>query len=179
MDLEIAEPATDTSMSRRSLVTRAGAAGLAGLAAAFVIDRSALVAAAAPDQPNIPTDADMALLDQVIGLELAVTDLYTAALDQATDDLAVAVGVMASNHQAYAQAIAGATGLSASGRNDEVYDANIAAFTGSSTDFLAGAHTLEQMPVTTHTELLGRYESADAIALTAQQVEIGPIEYDL
>ncbi len=168
MDLEIAEPATDTSLSRRSLVTRVGAAGLAGLAAAFVIDRNALVSAAGPDErPGVPTEADSVLLAKVIGLELAASDLYRAALENATDDLAVAVGVMAENHQAYAQAIAGDTGLSAGVADEDLVAELKPFFSGSSTDFLESAHTLEQTLVATHTDLIGQYESSNAISLTA------------
>jgi len=168
VDLEIPEPATDTSLSRRGLVTRLGAAGLAGLAAAFVIDRTSLAAAAAPpDRPNVPTASDTALLVQVIGLELAASDLYRAALERATDDLAVAIGVMADNHRAYAQAIAGATGTSAGTADEQVVAENIDGFTGSSDEFFASAHQLEQVAVSTHTSLISQYESNDAISLTA------------
>ena len=168
MDLEIAEPASDTSLSRRSLVTRAGAAGLAGLAAAFVIDRNALASATGPeDRPGVPTDADQVLLNQVIGLELAASDLYRAALVDGSDDLTDAIGVMAENHRAYAQAIAGATGLPAGTADEELVAANVAAFTGSATEFYAAAHELEQSAVATHTALISEYESSHAIALTA------------
>lgn len=168
MDLEIPEPATDTSLSRRGLVTRLGAAGLAGLAAAFVIDRTALVSAAPPaDRPNVPTASDTALLDQVIGLELAASDLYRAALEKATDDLAVAIGVMADNHRAYAQAIAGATGTSAGMADEQIVAENVDGFTGSSDEFFLSAHRLEQTAVATHTSLISQYESNNAISLTA------------
>lgn len=167
VDLETAERETDTPMSRRSLVTLAGAAGLGGLAAALVADRAAL-AAPADEQPNVPTEADIAVLEQVIGLELAASALYRTRLDAGTsDELAPAVGVMAENHQAFAQAISGATGLPASEANADIVEANLDGFTGSDTDFFAAAHTLEQIAVATHTELLGGYESEDAIKLTA------------
>ena len=168
MDLEIVEPATDTSLSRRSLVTRAGAAGLAGLAAAFVIDRSALVSAAGPDdRPGVPTDSDKALLDQVMTLELAISELYRMAAEGSDDDLAVIAGLMANNHRAYAEAIAGATGISAGSADPELVADNLDAFTGSTTEALTSAHALEQTAVATHTSLIAEYESNRAIALTA------------
>lgn len=168
MDLEIAEPAPDTSLSRRSLVTRAGVAGVAGLAAALLVDRTALVSAAVPDErPGVPTEADKVLLDRVIGFELAASALYRAALDNATGDLAVAIGVMADNHQAYAESIAGATGISAGTANEEIVAVFESMFTGSSTDFLTSAHTLEQTAVATHTALIAEYESSHSIELTA------------
>ncbi len=169
MDLEPAERDVDTSISRRSLVTLTGAAGLGGLAAALVIDRAALAASDDDgDRPNGPTEADTALLEQVIGLELAASALYRAKLASgAGDDLATAVGVMAENHQAFAQAAAGITGLAASEPNAEIVEANMAGFTGSDDEFFAAAHTLEQAAVATHTALIAEFESDDAIKLAA------------
>lgn len=166
VDLENAETGTGT-MSRRSLVARAG---LAGLAAALVIDRGAMASAAAPDErPNVPTDADTATLALVIGLELAASELYRAKLASGTgsDELATVVGIMAENHQAYAQAIAGATGVSAQTVNMAIVDERLGGFTGSDTDFFSAAHQLEQEAVLTHTDAIASYESAQAISLTA------------
>lgn len=168
MDLETAERDVDTSMSRRSLVTLTGAAGLGGLAAALLVDRTALAVGDETQRPNVPTEADAARLQQVIGLELAASALYRAKLSAGADgDLAVAIGVMAENHQAFAQAVAGDTGLSADEANAEIVDANLSGFTGSDDDFFAAAHTLEQTAAATHTALMSEYESDDAIALTA------------
>lgn len=169
MDLETAERDVDTSMSRRSLVTAGGAAALGGLAAALFVDRAAFaVEGGGSERPNRPTDADVVLLEQVIGLELAASALYRAKLNAgASDDLAAAVGVMAENHQAYAQAVSGITGLSASDATEAVVEANLAGFTGSDADFFATAHSLEQTASATHTALISEYESDDAIALTA------------
>lgn len=168
MDLEIAEPADDTSLSRRGVVAGVSAAGLAGIAAALVMNRPAAASTPTTDaQPGIPTDADKVLMEQVIGFELAASDLYAAALESVPEDLAVAIDVMAQNHRAYAQAAAGIAGLSANVVNAEVFDANVAAFTGPSEEMLEAAHTLEQTAVATHTALISEYESADAIALTA------------
>ena len=153
-------------MSRRSLVTVGGATALGGLAAALLIDGTAF-AAATDERPNVPTAADALLLEQVIGLELAVSELYRAKQAGTDGDLGAAVGVMAENHQAFAQAISGATGLPASAANSDIVDANLAVFTGSDADFLAAAHTLEQVAAATHTDLIARYESDDAITLTA------------
>jgi hypothetical protein len=168
VDLEIAEPATDTSLSRRSLVTRVGAAGLAGLAAALLVDRGTLVSAAGPeDRPGVPTDADNVLLAQVMALELSLGELYRTASEGASDDLALIADVMASNHRAYAEAIAGATGISAGAADPELVADNLDAFTGSTTEALTAAHALEQTAVATHTALIAEYESNTAIALTA------------
>jgi rubrerythrin len=173
VDLETAEPATDTSasdtaLSRRSLVTRVGAAGLAGIAAALVADRTAFVSAAGPnDRPGVPTEADNVLLVQLMALELAAKELYRAALEGRSDDLAVVIEAMIDNHQAYAQAMAGASGLSADRTNEEVVDANLDDFTGTDDEFFAAAHALEQTAVSTYESLINDWESTDAITLTA------------
>lgn len=164
VDLEIAEPAADAAIGRRNLIGMAGVAGLAGAAAAML---SAQTALASSEQPNQPTDADMELLASALSLELAARDLYRSQVEaRPSSDLAGAVSIMAENHEAYAQAIAGATGIAASddSRDDAVFDEYADGFAGS--DFAAAAHELEQRAVATHTALLGEYESADAIALT-------------
>ena len=164
VDLEIAEPAADAAVGRRTLIGLAGVAGLAGAAAALLSNQTAM---AAPEQPNRPSDVDTSMLRQALGLELAARDLYLAQLDAHPDgELASAAKVMADNHEAYAQKISGSAGLSAIsvGRNDEVYDAAVDGFTAA--DFAEAAHTLEQTAVATHTELLREYESVVAIELT-------------
>ncbi len=168
MDLEFAERDVDTTMSRRSLVTAGGVAALGGVAAALLVDQSAFATAINDERPNVPTEADVALLEQVIALELAASELYRAKLESGAEgDVAVAVGVMAENHQAFAQAVSGITGLSAGEPNSEVLDANLSGFTGSDADFFATAHGLEQTAAATHTALIAEFESDDAIALTA------------
>ncbi len=169
MDLEPAERELDTPVSRRSLVTLSGAAGLGGLAAALLLDRTTLALPADDEveRPNVPTDADVALLAQVIGLELAGSELYRLKLDSTDGDLAVAVRVMAENHQAFAQAVAGSTGLSAETANASLVAASRSGFEGSDDEFFAAAHAFEQTAAATHTALMGQYESDDAIALTA------------
>lgn len=164
-DAQPAGTAPAAATSRRRLLGAAGLAGLAGAASALVSSE----AAAAPDeQPNLPTDADVVLLVEAMRLELAARDLYRRRLhdDVGAGDIAPVVSVMAENHEAYAQAIAGATGISAQGRNDAVYDAYVSAFEGGRTNFATAAHELEQAAVATHTALLGQFESADAVALT-------------
>jgi hypothetical protein len=171
VDLETAEPATEPVagvVARRSLLTSAAAAGIAGLAAALVVDRSAFARAGVDERPNVPTESDQVVLAQVIGFELAASELYRLTADSGvSDDLAAAVGVMAENHQAYAQAIAGKTGLNADAINGDVFEAFKAGFAGSEQEFLAAAHELEQTAVSTHTAVIGEYESVEAIAVTA------------
>lgn len=171
MHLENAEPEPVSgagAVARRNLFVRAGVAGIAGIAASFVVDRRALATPIVPDLPASPTEADKRLLEQALGLELALSRLYEAALDAGpSDELATVVGVVAENHQAYAQRIAGVTGLSVKNADPDLVESNRSAFTGSETGFLEVAHQLEQQAVATHSELLSDYESIDAIKLTA------------
>lgn len=168
MDLENAEPAAD-AIARRGLFARVGVAGLAGVAAALVVDRSALASPDDEERPNVPTGDDKEILSAVIGIENAISGLYRARLDSGVpDELAGVVGVMAENHQAYAQAVSGATGLSAQDSdNTDLFDAFEDAFTGSADDFFAAAHQIEQTAVATHISLISDYESDTAIRLTA------------
>jgi hypothetical protein len=158
VDLDLAEPAS----SRRGLLGAAGAAGLLGGVAVLLSDGPAGAA------PNVPTEEDTALLGAAQALELSATDLYQLALDAGIDDPSGAIDVMARNHRAYAEAIAGATGISANARNDEVYDSLADQFdTTDLGQFAAAGVELENTAVATHTELLGMYESDTALRLTA------------
>jgi hypothetical protein len=161
VDLEPAESAT----SRRSLIRTAGTAGVVGAAVALA-SRPA-VAAPAPVPPN---DVDTALLQQAMILELTASDLYQVALSAGVSSgITELFEVIAANHTAYAQSIAGVAGLSASGRNDEVFDSLSEQFAD---DSVLAAHQLEQTAVSTHTALLGTYESARAVNLTASIVVV-------
>jgi rubrerythrin len=157
VDLDSAEPAT----SRRGLLGAVGAAGLAG-AAALLVARPVSAA------PYVPTAGDRDLLDQAMRLEMTARDLYESALEAGIDgDIADTVRAIAANHRAYAQAISGATGLSANARNDDVFDELEASFAVSDvTAFAEAAMQLENTAVATHTELLGQYESIDAVTMT-------------
>jgi len=156
-----AQSAADAVATRRRLI---GAAGLAGLASAA----TALVSQTASASTNLPTEGDTALLTAAMQLELSARDLYRHRLDSANDgDLAPVISVMAENHEAFAQAIAGHIGVSANTRNDDVYESLEASFGGSADEFLAAARGLEETAVATHTALLEDYESNDAIVLTA------------
>ena len=166
VDLENAELVADATVGRRHLIGMAGLAGLAGAAASLLAGSTTRAAAPVDDRPNQPTEADTELLRRAMAMELAATDLYLARLEFADDpeDLARVIGVMAENHQAYAQAIAGAAGLTANGaRDDALYDDQIQGFTQ---DFATAAHAFEQSAVATHSALVDEYESIDAISLT-------------
>ena len=159
VDPQIAERAT----SRRGWLGAAGAAGLLGAAAVLLSDGPAV---AAP--PNSPTEADKELLGAAQSLELAARDLYQLAIDAGIDDPDGSIGVMARNHRAYAESIAGITGLSANSPNQEVFIALESEFDTTDVDrFAAAAQQLENFAVAAHTELLSQYESLQAIRLTA------------
>jgi rubrerythrin len=152
---------TERASSRRSLL------GLGGIVAAgtAVALASSTSAAAAPDKP---TDADRAALDAALRLELAARDLYRQAAGELDGDAAQLASVVGANHEAYAEAISGAIGISANERNEDVFNAQRSLFAVSDAQaFGAAARTLENIAVATHTELLAKYESIDAIELTA------------
>jgi hypothetical protein len=159
VDPQIAERAT----SRRGWLGAAGAAGLLGAAAVLLSDGPAK---AAP--PTSPTDADKELLAAAQSLELAARDLYQLAIDAGIDDPDGSIAVIARNHRAYAESIAGMTGVSANSPSQEVYDALESGFdTTDVQQFAAAAQQLENDAVATHTELLAQYESLQAKRLTA------------
>ena len=159
-----APPSAGTS--RRGLL---GAAGLAGLAGAATVLASSTASAAPEEQPSLPTEADTALITEAMRLEMTARDLYRRRLsdDVGAGDITDIVQVLADNHRAYAEAIAGRTGVSADRRNDEVYDSLVADFEGGRERFLTAAHSLEQTAVATHTALLGQYQGLQVVQLTA------------
>ena len=164
VDFEPAEPAS----TRRSLLGTAGLAGLIGTAAAVL---SSTPAAAAPDRP---TDTDRDSLTAALSLELAAVELYELAAGALPEDAAAIAAVMAEQHEAYADSIAGAIGVSSS----EIASASVAAdlastFTTSDLQaFGAAARTLENVAVATHTELLGTYENLGVVELTASIIAV-------
>ena len=163
VDLDPAVPST----SRRGLFGAAGAAGLLGAAAVLLSEGSA-TAAPATTAPSAATPTDMALLGQAQQLELTARDLYQVALDAGVADPDEAISVIRSNHRAYAEAIAGVTGLSAQLRNEEVFASLESRFDSTDTVEVAEAgRELEDIAVATHTALMGELESTSALNLTA------------
>ncbi|NND74366.1 MAG: hypothetical protein HKN44_05115 [Ilumatobacter sp.] len=167
VDLDTAEPAP----TRRGLI---GMAGLAGAAAALLgASRVAAVPARAPMIPDRPTESDRARLGAAMRLELAARDLYAVSTASLGGDEAVLARVVSENHEAYADAIAGVTGISADDRNNEVFDALVGDFdTSDGQAFAAAARTLENTAVATHTELMASYDSIDSFELTASIVAV-------
>lgn len=163
VDLDTAEPAS----TRRSLLGIAGAAGLVSAAAALL---GAPRAVAAPDRP---TEGDQVRLAAAMRLELTASALYDASASALSGDDAVLARVVAENHEAYAQAIAGTAGFSADEGSDELFGALIGDFdTSDGQAFARAARDLENTAVATHTELLADYDSVDAFELTASIVAV-------
>jgi hypothetical protein len=156
-DSALADHAASEWPSRRALL----GAGLIGAVLALAGPRPASAASGL-------SDSDVATATFAISLELAARDLYDAAIAAgATDTLWT---VMREQHEAYAQRLAGITGVPASGRNDEVYDELAAAF---DTDRPASAaFELENVAAATHTELVGAVDDVDIAAALASFVSI-------
>jgi hypothetical protein len=97
---------------------------------------------------------------------LTARDLYELAVTAGADP--TIAGAMRDQHQAFAQALAGQTGISANTRNDEVFDAARAGFDTSDTvEMATAAHELESIASATHTELLGQLTDEAAARLVA------------
>lgn len=132
-------------------------AGLTGALA--TIAGAAKVSAAENDF----TAAELDLLRFAQRLELTARDLYDAAM--AAGATGAVWEAMSEQHEAYAQSIAGLTGLSADSRNDEVYDALVGSFSSSAA--AEAAYDLESAAAATHIEVLGLLTHRPASQLVA------------
>ena len=132
-------------------------AGLTGALAS--IAGAAKVSAAENDF----TAAELDLLRFAQRLELTARDLYDAAM--AAGATGAVWEAMSEQHEAYAQSIAGLTGLSADSRNDEVYDALVGSFSSSAA--AEAAYDLESAAAVTHIEVLGLLTHRPASQLVA------------
>jgi rubrerythrin len=146
--------------SRRSLIG-AGAVGAGVLGAAIAFGGQRVSATTAPISED-----DVALVSYAIGLELAVRDLYQAAIDSGVEG--TAWPLLRQQHASYAERLAGQVAVSADTRNDDVYEANVDAFTNGSP--ANAGFPIENTAAATHTELLGLVsdvELAETIAAIA------------
>ncbi len=132
-------------------------AGLTGALA--TIAGAAKVSAAENDF----TAAELDILRFAQRLELTARDLYDAAM--AAGATGAVWEAMSEQHEAYAQSIAGLTGLSADSRNDEVYDALVGSFSSSAA--AEAAYDLESAAAVTHIEVLGLLTHRPASQLVA------------
>lgn len=152
-----ADHATTERQSRRALL----GAGAVGVALALAGGRPAAATTGLSDD-------DLAIGGFAIRLELAVRDLYDAAIDAGADgDVWV---VMREQHEAYAQQLAGVTGLSAGERDDATFDSLVAEF--ATADPLAAALAVENTAAATHTDLLGRVDDDGMAAAMASFVSM-------
>ncbi len=164
VDLVTADPAS----SRRSLIGAVGAAGAVIAAGALVAPRPAAA------ETFTASDADRDRLNVLMRFELTARDLYLASVDTGLDDVAAEfAATLATNHTAYAQAIAGYAGLSAELRSSALFDQFEADFTsGDDTSWATAGHELETTFVATHTEAIGQFEGIGSINLIASIVAV-------
>lgn len=145
---ESAEHDAPSRPSRRALL----GAGTLGAVAALITSQRASAA----------TDDETAAMAFAISLEITARDLYRSAID------AGAPGelwqIMADQHQAYAERLAGIANLSADQRNEEAFEALEGAFRSETT--LAGLE-LENIAAATHADLLSTITDNNAAAAIA------------
>jgi hypothetical protein len=142
-DNDATDPATSRS-SRRALL------GLGVAGATLAVSRSVSAA---------PSGADLAAF--AIGAELSARDLYNSADGELWS-------VLADSHGAFAERLAGVSGVPASARNDDLFAANAEAF--GSDDPSATALGLENLLAATHTELLGMVDDTALLGVIASIV---------
>ena len=156
-DSAVADHAAPDRPTRRALL----GAGVIGAAFALAGNRPASAASGLSD-----TDSQAAAF--AIGLELAARDLYEAAIAAgASGDV---WPIMREQHEAYADRLAGITGISADSRNDEVFDSLSGAFDTS--DPAEAAFELENTAAATHTALIGTVTDRELVAAMASFVSI-------
>lgn len=126
--------------------------------------------------PRRPTDADRQLLAFANTLELAVAELYGAALTSGAldEDTTAIADAFADHHREYAEAIAGLIGSDAPNvANEAIVRSLRRSFDGDQESVLEAAFELETAAAATHLALLAELEGTDGAALVAS---IHPIE---
>jgi len=149
-ETHVGEPPSETG--RRSLL-RAGL-GIGALGVLFGAGgASTALATPPPGDPEDPSE-QLAVMGAMLAAELATRDLYQAALEAGAD--ALVAEAMALQHRAYADAISGATGLSANRPSGALFDEWSARLVTSDTAAMASAAAeLESSLVATYQELVG------------------------
>jgi len=173
-------PTAEPSTRRRWLGAGLGAVGAAVAAA---LSDTALAAPPEPVdvppgdldavvEPELPTEGDLSQVQQrdlmvlLMRVELAARDLYEEAITTAAaPEAAVA---MSRQHRAYADAISGAIGESARGRNDALFT-NLSAAFGSPqvAVFATTAAELENQLATTYEQAVALVDDENWIPLLA------------
>lgn len=159
-DSALADHAGNDRSSRRALL----GALVGGAAITLAGGRSVM---ATTDPPGL-TDDDRAIAGSAIALELAARDLYDSAIAAGADDEIWTA--MREQHEAYAQLLAGISGISTMSRDDATFDELGGGFdTG---DPAAAGLDLENVVAATHLELLGQVDDADLAGAMASFVAI-------
>ncbi|MEO8163280.1 MAG: ferritin-like domain-containing protein, partial [Ilumatobacteraceae bacterium] len=119
--------------------------------------------------PKQPTEADLVILNEAQGAELAVRDLYDAALlVGGFSDVQTSVLISFRNHHtAYAQALNGVLGKSAVNMRSETVYSAYRDQVRASTTALKTLQSLENVLVATHTAIVGLLVGLDAANLMA------------
>ena len=181
-----AHTAGDSAPLARRRILAAGASGAALSLLPWLSDRAGAQARTAPPTsggetviapaptttpaPKRPTAADIELLAVAQTIELAIRDLYDAALAANSFEGATAEAVTAIReaHEAYAQSISGLIGADAPGiRSDKLYNAQRSNFSGSAAAVAQAAADLENVACATHLDILGSLIGVDATGLIA------------
>ena len=181
-----AHTAGDSAPLARRRILAAGASGAALSLLPWLSDRAGAQARTAPPTsggetviapaptttpaPKRPTAADIELLAVAQTIELAIRDLYDAALAANSFEGATAQAVTAIReaHEAYAQSISGLIGADAPGiRSDKLYNAQRSNFSGSAAAVAQAAADLENVACATHIDILGSLIGVDATGLIA------------
>lgn len=157
-DSALADHAESERSTRRALL----GAGALGAALALAANRPAAAGTTGL------SDSDLALAAFAISLELTARDLYDAAIDAGADGAVWTT--MREQHEAYAQRLAGISGISATTRDDTTYDLLGDGF--SMSDPAAAALELENTAAATHVELLGSVDDVGIAAAMASFVSL-------
>lgn len=128
-------------------------------------------AASAPP-PTKPTSADIVLLAAAQSAELAVRDVYADAIATGlfSDEQIEVLTMFHDHHTAYAQALNGLLSKSAPNSRNQMLYVSYASRAKSSATAFSALHELENILVSTHTDLLGRLIGLDGAALVASIV---------
>lgn len=119
--------------------------------------------------PKQPIEADVALLNAAQGAELAVRDVYNAALVVGgfSDEQQSVLELFRDHHTAYSQSLNGLLGKSASNtRSESLYTSYTSQLKSTATSLLA-LQSLENILVATHTDIVGSLGDLDGASLMA------------
>lgn len=116
-----------------------------------------------------PTEADLVILNEAQGAELAVRDLYDAALlvGGFSDVQTSVLKLFRDHHTAYAQALNGILGKAAVNRRNETVFSTHRDQVRASATTLSTLQSLENILVATHTVIVGSLVGLDAANLMA------------